>query len=93
MPDNSLRAIRRQLDEIDKQLVALLHKRAELSIAAGRVKAGKTPVHQPRREKLLLEKITRQKGPLPPKALLAIYAQILQASRNLQQEDTFHALH
>ena len=78
-----------QLDALDEQLVSLLHKRAALSIAAGRAKAGQTPVHQPERERLLLEKITQQKGPLPQKALLAIYEEILRTSRALQADNDF----
>ncbi len=89
MPSPLLTDIRAQLDALDEQLVSLLHKRAALSIAAGRAKAGQTPVHQPERERLLLEKITQQKGPLPQKALLAIYEEILRTSRALQADNDF----
>ncbi len=90
MTDSPLTDIRSRLDAIDEQIVTLLHERAKLSLAAGRIKAGQLPVYQPEREKLLLEKITRQEGPLPKKALLTIYTEILRASRKLQTDNHEH---
>ena len=77
--------IRQKLDDIDEQIVKLLHHRADLSIAAGKAKAGKEAVYQPLREKALLKKITAVSGSLPQQSLLKIYGEILHASKELQQ--------
>lgn len=77
--------IRQKLDDIDEQIVKLLHLRADLSIAAGKAKAGKKAVYQPLREKALLKKITAVSGSLPQQSLLKIYGEILRASKELQQ--------
>ncbi len=80
-----LESIRQKLDDIDEQIVKLLHRRADLSIAAGKAKAGKEAVYQPLREKKLLQKITAAPGSLPQQSLLKIYGEILHASKELQQ--------
>ncbi len=78
---------RRQIDELDRRLVALLNERARLAQAIGRLKAdGEDRVYHPEREAQVLRNVlAANRGPLPDRALLAIYSEILSASRALQQ--------
>lgn len=77
---------RARIDAIDRQLLELLNRRAELSMEIGGAKrqAG-APVHVPEREQEVLASLTRAgRGPLPPEAIHAIWREIFSTSRSLQ---------
>lgn len=78
---------RKQIDDLDRQLLRLLGQRAELSVAIGRAKhEGGQPVFVPERERALVDDLVRlNPGPLPPAAVRAIWGEVLSASRGLQQ--------
>lgn len=87
MNNRVLQKLREQIDSTDDALLSLLNQRAELSIKVGEYKAGEgLPVFCSEREQELLD-LMRQKngGPLSNEQLLAIYAEILSASRALQK--------
>lgn len=87
-PDSSrLGAIRKEIDAIDQQLLALLNQRAGLSKEVGEIKSRTTGnIFQPAREKELLETLVRiNQGPLPDAHLQAIWREILSSSRALQR--------
>jgi len=47
----TLEELRKQIDELDRQLVALLSRRAEAALEAGRLKAATSlPIYEPARE-------------------------------------------
>lgn len=84
--------LRAEMDQIDRELVALLNRRAELSLRVGEFKrtqtstAGPVEVYQPAREAQVFAQISEQNtGPLPNDSLSAIYREILSASRALQR--------
>ena len=81
--------LRDRIDKIDRELVILLNKRAEVSVEVGRRKAAFTgPVFKPFREKEVYDKLLAlNSGPLPEKHLLAIYREIISSSRRLQRPD------
>lgn len=81
-----LESVRRQIDEVDAKLVALLNARAELSLHIKEIKAGTgKAVFDPRREKMVLDNLlAMNSGPLPANALRAIYREVISASRELQ---------
>lgn len=83
----SLDELRQSIDAIDREVVALLNKRAELSQAVGRVKADASDViFKPAREKAVIANITAaNRGPLGDEHLGAIWAEIFSASRALQR--------
>ena len=85
--DIPLDDVREGIDQVDRDLLALLNKRAALSLTVGRLKAGSDePVFKPFREKEVLEKLTRENpGPLPAEHLRAIYREIMSSSRRLQR--------
>jgi chorismate mutase/prephenate dehydratase len=79
--------LRKQIDTIDEELVALLNRRAEVVVEVGRLKSGSgAPIYAPDREKAILEKIRKaNKGPLKDKTLLAIYRELMSGSFLLEK--------
>ena len=81
---------RDQINEVDDQILALLQKRAEISKKVGAVKAeaGDAQVYVPHRQKQVVERLKEQNaGKFPEAALEAIWAEILSASRSLQEPE------
>ncbi|MDR2488017.1 MAG: prephenate dehydratase [Desulfovibrio sp.] len=86
-PEHSLEELRAAISEVDRSLVALLNKRATLSLDVGSLKRGSaaSPIFRPGREAELLKTLaTCSAGPLPESHLRAIYREILSSSRYLQ---------
>lgn len=83
----SLADIRQQIDAVDLELVALLNRRAGLSVQVAGVKRGTgTATYHPAREHQVVENVVEASdGPLAPAHLRAIWAEILSASRDLQR--------
>lgn len=82
-----LSELRKQIDAIDEELVALLNKRAEIVVQIGRLKSGSgAPIYAADREKAVLDKIREaNKGPLPDRTLLAIYRELMSGSFLLEK--------
>lgn len=85
--DTPLDGVREAIDTVDRDILALLNRRAGLSLEVGRLKAGSDePVFKPFREKEVLEALSRENpGPLPDEHLRAIYREIMSSSRRLQR--------
>ena len=83
----SLENLRKQIDEIDLQLVELLNKRARIVVEVGELKnVSDRPIYAPAREKAVIEKIAKaNKGPLPDKALAAIWRELMSGSFFLER--------
>lgn len=88
----TLGAYRAQINAVDSQILELLNRRSNISIAIGEMKrrAGDMEVYQPQRERELLDSlITRNHAlpdaVLPSHAIMAIWNEILSSSRALQQ--------
>jgi chorismate mutase/prephenate dehydratase len=75
---------RTQIDDIDRQIVDLLNRRAAIVERVGNLKkeAG-LPVAVPAREQQVLDRVVEagKKGPLPPATLRRIYGVILEEMR------------
>ena len=89
----SLSDIRRQIDSVDQQLIALLNERADLVHQVGEVKrASGTEIYAPEREEQVLrslaEKNSALNGRLPEKSIRAIYREIMSASLALEKDLT-----
>jgi chorismate mutase / prephenate dehydratase len=84
---DALQALRRGLDEIDDQIVALLARRAELSRRVWAAKQNdQTAVYKPARVAEIIARVTRLgAGALPPEHIEAIYREILSSSNALQR--------
>ncbi|MGH2460292.1 MAG: prephenate dehydratase [Chloroflexota bacterium] len=88
----TLQELRVQIDEVDRELVRLLNRRARISREVGQIKreqagAGNEPnVYLPDREARVFAHVHElNEGPLPTEALDAIYREVLSSSRALQQ--------
>lgn len=88
MSDNELEVLRREIDLIDSELVALLNRRAEVALRIARHKAQTgTSIYAPDRERQVLDRVlSASSGPLKPEHIRSIYREILSASRALQRK-------
>jgi len=86
--DNELEVLRREIDLIDSELVALLNRRAEVALRIARHKAQTgTSIYAPDRERQVLDRVlSASSGPLKPEHIRSIYREILSASRALQRK-------
>ncbi|MCL2329779.1 MAG: chorismate mutase, partial [Phycisphaerae bacterium] len=84
---SSLEELRQQIDAVDRELVALLNRRAEIVVQVGKLKMAEgTPIYAPDRERAVLERIkAANQGPLLDKTLLAIYRELMSGSFALEK--------
>ncbi len=85
-----LATVRDQIDALDRDIVGLLNRRAELGRAAGRAKslAGRRAVHDPEREREVLIRVAMANGgPLSQADLISIYRRIVAATRSVEHRD------
>ena len=78
--------LRVKIDEVDRGLIGLLNKRAELVVEVGRIKreAG-LPIYVPNREAQVLNKVLAMNpGPLPPRAIEGVYRELMSGSFRLE---------
>lgn len=86
MTDQALNGLRAKVSAADRKIVKLLNVRADLSRAIGRIKAEEgLAIYDPAQEAAVWDSLTAvNAGTLPQGALMAIYREILSASRALQ---------
>ncbi len=79
---------RRRIDELDRELVRLLNRRAQMSIQLGQLKKDNgLPMRDEAREENILRSVQRANpGPLDGHALAAIFCIILAESRRITGE-------
>jgi len=82
-----LEEFRAEIDRLDKQIVELLNRRAQVVVEVGKLKArDKSPVYAPDREQQVFERVREANtGPLPDRALVAIYRELMSASFALEK--------
>ena|SRR5271165_3171131 len=80
---------RRKIDELDRQLVALLSERSQAAHEIGRLKkSAGMPIYEPDRERHVFENVRSQnRGPLHDRDLLRIYERIIDVMRQIQKEE------
>jgi chorismate mutase len=80
---------RKKIDELDRQIVALISERADAAQAIGRLKqADALPIYEPGREKVIFENVRKANvGPLPDIELTHIYERIIDVMRAMQKND------
>src|ERR1700761_3171706 len=83
----SLEALRRQIDEYDGQIVDLLNARARVVVQIGKIKQqNNAPIYSPDREKAVMEKVRKlNHGPLPDRCLEAVYRELMSGSFALER--------
>ena len=79
---------RNEIDRVDRELVALLNRRAESVLGLSPLKRQQgMPVHEPEREKRVVDNIvSSNRGPLPDEALERIYRAVIKEMRAMQRE-------
>jgi chorismate mutase len=81
--------LRRRIDELDRELVALISERARCAQQIGQLKrATSLPVYEPNRERVIYENVrAANKGPLPDIEMTHIYERIIDVMRALQRDE------
>lgn len=87
---DKLQPLREQIDAIDKQILDLLGRRAQLAQEVGHVKAEtNAPVFRPEREAQVLRSVAeRNPGPLGAHEVQTIFREIMSACRALEKRVT-----
>lgn len=85
--ESQLDQLRRQIDELDEQLVSLLNRRADVVIEIGKLKQNSSlSFYAPDREKRVLDRIRSiNAGPLPDRVLVAIWREMMSGSLLLEK--------
>jgi chorismate mutase len=80
---------REKIDELDRQLVALISERAQAAVAIGKLKRDTSlPIYEPDRERVVFENVqAANRGPLAGRDLVRIYERIIDVMRNVQKEE------
>ena len=80
---------RKQIDELDEKLVALLSERARAAVEIGKLKRNTSlPIYEPDRERTVFDNVQAvNPGPLPGRDLVRIYERIIDVMRNIQKEE------
>ncbi len=82
----TLTSHRGEIDRIDKELVELLNRRAEVAVEIGRIKRGQgLDIWSSSRENEVVSRaLAASKGPLQPETLRLIFRELMSGSRALQ---------
>lgn len=85
--EHSLPELRRRIDALDEQLLALISERGRVAAEVGRLKAADgTPVYAADREAEILQRLReRNPGPFPDRVLTAIYRELMSGSFLLER--------
>lgn len=77
---------RKQIDGIDRELLRLLNRRAELAVKLGAVKrAAGQQLYDPAREREILRHVVRlNPGPLDERVVAELFRRIIRESRRLE---------
>jgi chorismate mutase/prephenate dehydratase len=88
MTPEELQGFRKQIDEIDDELIKLLAKRAGVVQEVGRRKhLVNSPVFRPEREVAIIERmVAANPGPLSPTSIATIWLEIISGCRALERE-------
>ncbi|MDD5482850.1 MAG: prephenate dehydratase [Kiritimatiellae bacterium] len=78
---------RKQIDGLDREIVRLLNRRAELVLAIGKAKnRARAETYVPSREKAVMNNVARvNRGPLSSSSLASIYREIMSAALALEK--------
>ena len=85
-PNPALLALRDQIDGVDRELLALLNRRAALALAVGELKKHEgSPVFRPEREAQVIDGLKQANaGPLNNDSVAPIWREIMSACRSLE---------
>jgi chorismate mutase-like protein len=83
----ALAACRREIDEIDRRLVAMLNERSRVVERIGEIKSMVSmPVYEPQREEEVFANVeAANQGPLSREAVKRLYERIIDEMRTMQR--------
>jgi chorismate mutase/prephenate dehydratase len=86
-PVADLESLRGRIDAIDRELLALLNRRADVATAIGALKRAEgSPAFRPEREAAVIDALKRvNAGPLPTESVAPIWREIMSACRSLER--------
>ena len=84
---DDLDSLRTEIDAVDREIVELLNRRAKLGLAAGKAKmrSGLPITDMDREREVMIRVAMSNSGPLPQDALLALYRQLIETIRRLEE--------
>jgi chorismate mutase / prephenate dehydratase len=84
----NLEMLRKQIDDMDEQLVPLLNKRIKAALEIGHLKKQRgDQIWVPEREQAVLDHVTRiNEGPLSSELLQHIYTAIMDAAKKTEEQ-------
>ena len=78
--------LRKEIDALDSELLALVNRRAGLARRVGELKQG-APAYRPEREAEILRRMTAENpGPLPPGRVTMVFREVISACRGMEQD-------
>ena len=82
--------LRSQIDNLDRQIIDMLNKRATVAVEIGKLKDATTAsIFAPDRERdVLANALAHSAGPLPPQSIRNIYREIISSTRALEKRIT-----
>jgi chorismate mutase/prephenate dehydratase len=83
MPDD-IDNLRREIDELDDELLKLVQQRAALAQKIGQLKGG-APAYRPERESEVLRRLTKNPGLLTAERIAAVFREVISACRGLEE--------
>ncbi len=85
-PNKAIASLRRELDKVDREILAAMNRRAELAKEIGKAKeTGRQGVYDPVREAEVLRRVVgANSGPLSDEAVQAVYRELISGSRAVQ---------
>ncbi|MEO8923669.1 MAG: chorismate mutase, partial [Caldimonas sp.] len=84
--DTELGALRVQIDTLDREMLTLLNRRADLACTIGAMKRAQgSPAFRPEREAAVIDGLKRENpGPLPDASVAPIWREVMSACRSLE---------
>jgi len=82
-----IQLLRKQIDQIDREIVTLLNRRAAIALQIGNVKQknGQSIQDTQRESAVIKAALATNQGPMPESAVRKIFEHIIAACRNLQK--------
>jgi len=84
-----IKELRRQIDELDDQVLEWVNRRAALALEIGKAKrlTGE-PIRVPQREEEVVRRLcARSNGPLSSEAVVRIFTRVIEECRGLEESD------
>jgi chorismate mutase len=81
---------RREIDQIDSELLKIFNRRASLALQIGEIKKDiGLPVYDPAREKKIFQRmLDENRGPLDDQAIVRLFERVIDESRRLERVRT-----